>query len=76
LHYSWSASRFGADEPSNSIHVVCCLILGPLLALQGQMNPQIAFMTGKLKLKGNMGMGMKLGKCVVYNIDEGASDQK
>mmetsp|Transcript_24547 Transcript_24547/g.41047 ORF Transcript_24547/g.41047 Transcript_24547/m.41047 type:complete len:145 (-) Transcript_24547:270-704(-) len=28
---------------------------------QGQMNPQIAFMTGKLKLKGNMGMGMKLG---------------
>eukprot|EP00959_Pyramimonas_sp_CCMP1952_P038686 809670-Pyramimonas_sp.AAC.2 len=29
---------------------------------QGELNPQLAFMTGKLKLKGNMGLGLKLGK--------------
>mmetsp|Transcript_10757 Transcript_10757/g.22395 ORF Transcript_10757/g.22395 Transcript_10757/m.22395 type:complete len:149 (+) Transcript_10757:62-508(+) len=28
---------------------------------KGDINPQLAFMTGKLKLKGNMGLGLKLG---------------
>jgi putative sterol carrier protein len=29
--------------------------------LDGEMNPTMAFMTGKLKVDGNMGMAMKLG---------------
>lgn len=29
--------------------------------LDGDVNPTMAFMTGKLKIEGNMGMAMKLG---------------
>lgn len=29
--------------------------------LEGDVNPTMAFMTGKLKIEGNMGMAMKLG---------------
>lgn len=29
--------------------------------LDGDVNPTMAFMTGKLKVEGNMGMAMKLG---------------
>lgn len=29
--------------------------------LAGKLNPQMAFMSGKLKLKGDMGLAMKLG---------------
>jgi putative sterol carrier protein len=29
--------------------------------LEGDINPTMAFMTGKLKIEGNMGMAMKLG---------------
>ncbi|MGY6547702.1 MAG: SCP2 sterol-binding domain-containing protein [Roseinatronobacter sp.] len=29
--------------------------------LEGDVNPTMAFMTGKLKINGNMGMAMKLG---------------
>ncbi len=29
--------------------------------LEGDMNPTMAFMTGKLKIDGNMGLAMKLG---------------
>lgn len=29
--------------------------------LSGDLNPTMAFMTGKLKVEGNMGMAMKLG---------------
>lgn len=28
--------------------------------LQGKLNPQMAFMTGKLKIKGDMGLALKL----------------
>ncbi len=29
--------------------------------IEGDVNPTMAFMTGKLKVEGNMGMAMKLG---------------
>ena len=29
--------------------------------LEGDLNPTMAFMTGKLKVEGDMGMAMKLG---------------
>jgi putative sterol carrier protein len=28
----------------------------------GELNPQMAFMTGKVRISGNMGLAMKLGK--------------
>ena len=30
----------------------------------GKMNPQMAFMSGKLKIKGDMGLAMKLQKVI------------
>jgi putative sterol carrier protein len=32
--------------------------------LDGEMNPTMAFMTGKLKVDGSMGMAMKLGSAL------------
>ncbi len=32
--------------------------------LEGDVNPTMAFMTGKLKIEGNMGMAMKLGSAL------------
>ncbi|TVP73663.1 MAG: sterol carrier family protein [Rhodobacteraceae bacterium] len=32
--------------------------------MEGDVNPTMAFMTGKLKIEGNMGMAMKLGSAL------------
>ncbi len=32
--------------------------------IEGDVNPTTAFMTGKLKIEGNMGMAMKLGSAL------------
>jgi len=32
--------------------------------VSGKMNPQMAFMSGKLKIKGDMGLAMKLQKVI------------
>jgi putative sterol carrier protein len=32
--------------------------------IEGDVNPTMAFMTGKLKIEGNMGMAMKLGSAL------------
>jgi putative sterol carrier protein len=32
--------------------------------IEGDVNPTAAFMTGKLKIEGNMGMAMKLGSAL------------
>ena len=35
-----------------------------LKIVAGQMNPQMAFMSGKLKIKGDMGLALKLQKVI------------
>jgi putative sterol carrier protein len=32
--------------------------------VSGKMNPQMAFMSGKLKIKGDLGLAMKLQKVI------------
>ena len=44
--------------------VVTCAASDFLNITSGKMNPQMAFMSGKLKIKGDMGLAMKLTKII------------
>ena len=44
--------------------VVTCAAADFLNITSGKMNPQMAFMSGKLKIKGDMGLAMKLQKVI------------
>src|SRR5437763_3523121 len=43
---------------------VTCTASDFLNIVGGKMNPQMAFMSGKLKIKGDMGLAMKLQKVI------------
>lgn len=44
--------------------VVSCAASDFMNITSGKMNPQMAFMSGKLKIKGDMGLAMKLQKII------------
>src|SRR5258705_3604059 len=43
---------------------VTCAAADFMNIVSGKMNPQMAFMSGKLKIKGDMGLAMKLQKVI------------
>src|SRR5437879_10913608 len=43
---------------------VTCASADFMNIVSGKMNPQMAFMSGKLKIKGDMGLAMKLQKAI------------
>ena len=44
--------------------IVTCAAPDFMNIVSGKMNPQMAFMSGKLKIKGDMGLAMKLQKVI------------
>lgn len=51
-----------ADEPAEiTLHADLATFRG---MLEGRVNPMTAFMTGKLRVEGPMGLAMKLGKAM------------
>jgi putative sterol carrier protein len=48
----------------NAKCTVTCASADFMNIVSGKMNPQMAFMSGKLKIKGDMGLAMKLQKVI------------
>ena len=48
-----------ADNPNCTITIADADFVN---LVEGRLNPQMAFMTGKLKVKGDLGLALKLGK--------------
>jgi len=57
----------GTVAPGSSGNAKCtvtCAGSDFMNVISGKMNPQMAFMSGKLKIKGDMGLAMKLQKII------------
>ncbi len=52
----------GSQGPANC--TVTCTASDFMNVVSGKMNAQMAFMSGKLKIKGDMGLAMKLQKII------------
>ena len=53
-----------AGSTGNAKCVVTCADKDFINIVTGKQNPQMAFMSGKLKIKGDMGLAMKLQKVI------------
>jgi len=53
-----------AGSTGNAKCTVTCAANDFMNIVSGKMNPQMAFMSGKLKIKGDMGLAMKLQKVI------------
>jgi putative sterol carrier protein len=53
-----------AGSTGNAKCTVTCAAGDFMNIVSGKMNPQMAFMSGKLKIKGDMGLAMKLQKVI------------
>ena len=53
-----------AGSSGNAKCTVTCASADFMNIVSGKMNPQMAFMSGKLKIKGDMGLAMKLQKVI------------
>ncbi|HZR08667.1 MAG TPA: SCP2 sterol-binding domain-containing protein [Myxococcales bacterium] len=53
-----------AGSMGNAKCTVTCAAPDFMNIVSGKMNPQMAFMSGKLKIKGDMGLAMKLQKVI------------
>jgi len=53
-----------AGSFGNAKCTVTCAAGDFMNIVSGKMNPQMAFMSGKLKIKGDMGLAMKLQKVI------------
>jgi putative sterol carrier protein len=53
-----------AGSSGNAKCTVTCAAGDFMNIVSGKMNPQMAFMSGKLKIKGDMGLAMKLQKVI------------
>jgi putative sterol carrier protein len=53
-----------AGSSGNAKCTVTCASSDFMNIVSGKMNPQMAFMSGKLKIKGDMGLAMKLTKVI------------
>jgi putative sterol carrier protein len=53
-----------AGSTGNAKCTVTCASGDFMNIVSGKMNPQMAFMSGKLKIKGDMGLAMKLQKVI------------
>ena len=56
--------KVAAGSQGNAKCTVTCASSDFMNVISGKMNPQMAFMSGKLKIKGDMGLAMKLQKII------------